>query len=82
MDTVARLLETDPYDEHLDAIATARRSLIEEHTVFAVARRVIEAIEPGCRYDPPTAGETIRPDLAFRPWKRLRRRIRPKKKTG
>ncbi|WP_162901492.1 glycosyltransferase family 10 [Breoghania sp. L-A4] len=82
MDTVARLLDSDPYDDHLDAIATARRSLIEEHTVFAVARRVIEAIEPGCRYDAPTDGEIIRPDLAFRFWKRVRRYFRPKKKAG
>lgn len=53
VDQVERLLDQDPYENHLPAIAAARDKLMHEHNFFALISRALEILEPA-----PTLGKS------------------------
>lgn len=70
---VERILDEDPYESRLAAIAAAREKLMHEHNFFALISREVDLLASAERLG---AGDSIRPATKSGILKRLRRSLR------
>ena len=79
IEAIVRLLDEDPYEKHISAIAEARTRILDVHNVFALLSRTFDQLRSRHSFPGPLSAAvwiTPQASVASRLLKKLRRRLR------